>query len=150
MSSLRVYGKNVLVQIIPPPTKHSDLIIIPQNYIKLSNQGIVKMVGQDVKYVKIGMYVVFEELKGTKLNDKHGEYMLLDESWIDAEIVVEPEEIPGVFHESAEPMKGECNLYGDMYDYFPATHDSIFKCIIEHYANKTSPIQKVNFNQHRE
>jgi co-chaperonin GroES (HSP10) len=132
MSSLRVYGKNVLVQIVPPPTQHSDLIIIPQQYIKHSNQGIVKMIGQDVQYVQIGMYVVFEELKGTRLDDKNGSYMLLDEDEIDAEIRMEPETIEGLFHETGD---------GYPVEYFRATHDSAFRCIIEHYANKPSPIQ---------
>lgn len=142
MTTFRVYGHQVLIKKIPPPKSYgSGLLVIPDNWVKKSNQGLVVQVGKDVKYLKIGDYVVFEEMTATTLADANGEYHLVHENKIDCSITLEPEVIEGVYH--VGPMVERNNGSGWDQRYFPATLTSIFDCLTEHYRQKGMMVSAV-------
>jgi co-chaperonin GroES (HSP10) len=122
MSLLRAFGHNVIVQLLPPKTMHSSLLIIPQSYQKEPGQGIIKQIGNNVKYIKIGDHVVFEEKHGEAINSKGYKYVLIHERYLTFTVSSKPVIIPGVYFQD--------ELTGN---YVEATDESLFQAIILEY-----------------
>lgn len=74
-------------------------IIIPDIAKERCDQGIVKYVGPDVKFVEIGMYVIFSGYSGTLISiSGEGRLIIMPEEFIVAEIKDIPAtKIPGLY-----------------------------------------------------
>jgi len=131
---LKPIGTQVLVQQVPASFRYSSSILdlkVPDQYIKKSNQGIVKAVGERVRDIKLGWYTGFEDSRGLVIEDKHGRYQILEESDFEYHIELEDEIIPGIF------------LQAEDGSFFPAPFEAIFSCIMEHRISLPHPIQSV-------
>ena len=134
MSTFNVYGKNVLILVIPPERTYSKFLVIPESYIKESNQGLVKQVGKSVRDVMPGDYVVFDSNFGGSLSDKNGTlYYMLPEHAIKAKIVTEPFLVDGLWHKEVDYLSDGVDRPDK---YFLASSESVFECLQEAYSEQ--------------
>ena len=95
-------------------------IWVPDTAKERVDQGVVKYVGPDCKFARIGAYVTFSGYSGTLMDISDPEYpdrpsetvIIVDEDFLHAEILDMPStDVPGLFFRDVE---GE---------YFPATYE---------------------------
>lgn len=87
-------------------------LYVPDQAKERCDQGIVKYIGGDCQYIKVGDHVLFSGYSGTliKLEDE-GLLIILPEEFIAAVVHDEPKPVDGLYFRSKD---GE---------YFPATHE---------------------------
>mgnify|MGYP000499910621 CR=1 FL=1 len=131
---LKPIGTQILVQQVPTSNFYSSPILdlkVPDQYVKKSNQGVVKAIGPDVTTIEVGWYTGFEDSRGLVIEDKHGRYQIIDEADFEFRIEIEDEIIPGLFLESESGS------------FFPAPYEAVFSCVMAHLASKRRPIDSV-------
>ena len=118
-------------------------IIIPEQARPRINQGLVKYIGPDCKYVKVGDYVTFSAYTGT-LFDLEGEglIIILDEDTVTAVIDVnKTTPVPGLYFKD------------DNGDYFEADYEIAMSMIadaIENIGVKEKELRKFQKQRDRE
>lgn len=129
---LRLNKNRVAIIPIRDPDKIGSFFI-PDIAKERTDQGIVKYVGPDCKYVSIGDYVAFSGYTGTLFNIQDPErpaeivedVIIIDEDFIVAVMDdLENSDIPGLFFRD----RGG--------DYFPATYEMSMHLIARHRANQ--------------
>lgn len=118
-------GNKVGVDGIPDPDSSLGGIIIPDMAKKRTKQGIVKYVGPDVKYVKIGDHVVFSGYTGTTvLLEGEGVIIIMPEDFITCLLEAPDTDVPGLYFKGSDGQ------------YFTATYEMAMAVITDHFTNK--------------
>lgn len=87
-------------------------IYVPDQAKERCDQGIIKYIGGDCQYVKIGDHVLFSGYSGTLIRlEDEGLLIILPEEFISAIVIDEPKRVDGLFFRDKEN------------NYFPATHE---------------------------
>lgn len=108
----------------PPETTATGRIIIPEQAQDRIKQGIVKYVGPECKYVKVGDYVIFGAYTGTLLKIGDELLIMFQEEFVEAKLVELPvTEIPGLY------FRGEDGKY------FQATYEMAMTILAEGIQN---------------
>lgn len=116
---LSLIGNRVAIIPIRDPDK-IGLLYVPDIAKERTDQGIVKYIGPECKYVKIGDYVAFSGYSGTlftiqdpeRPNEIVEDVIIIDETFINARMDdLEDSDVPGLFFRAAD---GE---------HFPATYE---------------------------
>lgn len=113
---LGMLGTKIAVIPLFDPDVSKGGIIIPEIAKERCDQGIVKYVGPECKFVKPGDYVLFSGYTGKALRFEEGTYLIFHEEFVVARIegsLIDETEVPGLFFEG-KPRKGQRT-------FFPAT-----------------------------
>lgn len=106
----------IVLAIADPDTWGSGIIIRPESTKDRADQGIVKVVGPDVRCVEVGDYVVFSPYSGMVLNvsEEGDRAILLSEDAIDCLITPANTQVSGLYHRTTEldfvPATAEASL----------------------------------------
>lgn len=107
--------KVAIIPLFDRDTTPSGRIIIPEIAKERCDQGIVKYVGPNCKWLKPGDYVLFSGYTGMALHDEHeGTLIIFREEFAAAVIVddkVDNTEVPGLFFKGTDGV------------YFPANYE---------------------------
>lgn len=108
---------NVICEPLYPPEYSGSLYIPEQNRHRV-NQGIVKYVGKDVRYVSIGDHILFSGYTGTLIYvEGEGRLIVLPEEFINCIIHDDPVTVSGLYFVDKDGQ------------YFPATFEqAIYLC----------------------
>ena len=127
---LKVLRNNLgILPLAEPRTTKSGLLIIPDQAIKRTKQGIVKFLGPEVKDVKLGMFVLFSGYEGQLLlisntiNDDQERLIVIPEDHVTAVLDPGNFSIPGLFFKDTD---GE---------YFPAEYNVAYELLQEALEN---------------
>lgn len=112
----------VAVLYVGDPEKTKSGLFIPDVAKERADQGVVKYVGPDVKWVQPGDYVVFSGWTGTVIHmEGEGGMIVLPEDQIELKVHPDATEIAGLYHLSRDG------------GFFPATYESAVSLIREQY-----------------
>lgn len=96
-----VYGHNVAVIPLFDPDKSKGGIYIPEMAKERCDQGIVKYIGDEVKWIKPGDYVLFSGYTGKAIRfEDEGTLLIMNDEFIVAKMegsTIETTEVPGLF-----------------------------------------------------
>lgn len=99
-------------------------LYVPDSAKERCDQGIVKYVGGDCQYLKVGDHVLFSGYTGTLVNlEGEGLLIILPEEFATAVIYDDPYPVDGLFFRAKD---GE---------YIPANHEQIFQLVARAYEN---------------
>ncbi len=128
---LSLKTNKVGIMFIQDPLVSKGGIILSESSRQRSDQGIVKYVGPDCRFVKPADYVVFNAFAGTTVRmnagfDEEGKQFAED-------IIIIPEdELLLKVHPPATPIAGLFHVDGTG-DYFPATYESTMRMVQEQF-----------------
>jgi co-chaperonin GroES (HSP10) len=102
---LTMHPKRIAVEPLYDPDEAfaGGLIITPDTAKERCDQGIVKYIGGDCKYLKVGDHVLFSGYAGDLVSiEGEGTLIIMDERFVKAIIHDEPKDIPGLFFRDKE------------------------------------------------
>lgn len=116
---LDLIGNKVAVTPIVDPDESPGGIIIPDVAKERADQGIVKYVGPNVRYLKPGDYVLFSGYAGTKIwLEGEGAFIILFETEVAAILYDEPTVLTNIYFRAADG------------GYFQATYEMVHEVLV--------------------
>lgn len=117
-------NKIAVAPIQDPDTTASGRIIIPDVAKQREDQGIVKYVGEDVKEICIGDYVLFSGYTGTSVYiEDEGHLIIMPEDFVVCRIDPPDTEVRGMYFRGVNG------------DYFPATYEMTMELIAQAFKD---------------
>lgn len=101
---IRVPKNKIAVDPIPDPNKIGH-IWIPDVAMQREDQGIVKYIGEDVREIMVGDYVLFSGYTGTLvLIEGEGPLIIMPEEFVVARLEPPDTEIPGLYFQGSDGL----------------------------------------------
>lgn len=89
----------------------SGLLYIPEDSIRRANQGTVIYVGDEVKSVSVGDYVLFSGYSGTTVRTDEGVTIIMHEDFLTCKITDDVGEVPGLYLLQNRSSLWEADIY---------------------------------------